>query len=112
LIFASGDVLADGEMAVLAPLAGFGLVAGALAGYVTGYSKAPPTVFLGSVAAYVVLAWLASMLWADSIGAFMFSAAYTMLVGIMVFTAAYFVMRKLGRRQRRRNRDRYGRPRR
>jgi ABC-type nickel/cobalt efflux system permease component RcnA len=106
LIFASGDALADGEMGVLVPLAGFGLVAGALAGYVAGYTRAPSTVFLGSVAAYVVLSWLGSMLYADSISAFMFSAAYTLLVGIMVFVAAYYVLRKLGRRLRRKHRHR------
>jgi predicted benzoate:H+ symporter BenE len=112
LLVASGEAFADGEMAVLAPLAGFGLVAGAVAGYVAGYIRAPSTLFFGTAAAYVVLAWLASMLWAESIGAFMFSAAYTVLVGVMMFTAGYFVLRQLGRRLRRRNRDRNGKPRR
>jgi hypothetical protein len=102
----SGNAFADGETLVLAPLAGFGLAAGAIAGYVAGYNRGTPAVFAGSVAAYVLLSWLAAMLWADSIGAFMFSAAYTMLVGMLVFTAGYFLLHRLGRRLRRRRRGR------
>jgi hypothetical protein len=104
LLLASGNAFADGETLMLAPLAIFGLAAGAVTGFLAGYIKASPVAFVASFAAYVLLSSLATMLWADSAETFLFSVAYAVLVGILGFSAAYFVLRRVGRSLRRRGR--------
>jgi len=108
LLVASGEAFADGETLMLAPLAIFGLAAGAVTGCVAGYLRASPAVFVGTFAAYVLLSSLASVVWAESAETFLFAIAYTVLIGILVFGASYFALWRVGRWLRRRKRNRLG----
>ena len=106
MLVASGEVFADDETLMLAPVAIFGLAAGAVTGCIAGYIRASRVVFVASFAAYVLLSSLATVLWADSAETFLFSVAYAVLIGLLVFSAAYFVLRRVGRWLRRRGRTR------
>jgi uncharacterized membrane protein len=106
LLVASGGAFADDETLMLAPVAIFGVAAGAVVGLVAGYVRASWVVFVGSFAAYVVLSAFASMAMSESPGAFLFSVAYAVLIGILVYSAAYYALWRVGRRLRRRRRDR------
>ena len=102
MFLASGEAFADDETLVLAPVAIFGLAAGAVMGCIAGYIKASPVVFVASFAAYLLLSSVASVAWADSPEAFVFSVAYAVMIGILLFSATYVVLRRVGRWLRRR----------
>jgi len=104
LLLASGEAFADDETLMLAPVAIFGLAAGAVMGCIAGYIKASPIVFVASFAAYVLLSSVASVAWAESPEALLFSVAYAILIGILLFSATYVVARRVGRWLRRRAR--------